>query len=1165
MKKRINLVKDLSIISGLFKRKSVGVFLLVLCTSFQLVVANINEKTDSKTVQQVKTEKVLGIVTDQNGEAVIGASIIVKGGAKGTITNADGHFSLDQVKRGELLIISFIGYKTLEVPNTGKQLIVTLTENTQTLNEVVVTALGVTKQARSVGYATSRVSTSELERTNAINPVNALQGKVAGVNINIGGASGVTSSSSITIRGAKSIDKNNSPIFVIDGMIIQEPITGTLDGTDWGSQLKNLNPADYESVTVLKGAAATALYGSRGANGAVVIVSKGGKYGKQGLGVEISQTLETTDIYKSPIAFQNIYGAGTPSNGYEGDFLVDGTLQKTSSSFGPKMDGRLINQYLPGGQPTSFIAHPNNWKALYGSGLNSTTNIAINGGNEKSSFRLSYSFTDNNGVFKRNEFKRHSIAFKGITELNKIFSLEVGVNYAFSRAQNGANQGGWNWNGNVAMMSTYYTPRNMDIKAYESIYRDPETHAVETDSPFETLRAYLHDRDMNLNERSENSLLTNLTLQAKIAPWLTASIKGNYNYYGISSMSKQYGTGVNYGPTGTGYYGRSGNISGSYNFLGMLKSIDNKIKLGNEIITLDAFVAAELYGNTESHTWSKGTNGGLVTPGIFAFSNSVNKIEPSFNYSPRNNQTLGISGILNLGWREQVYLELTARNDWLSTLTYPSYMTTGQNNYTVFYPSTNASWVFTETFKLPKWFSFGKLRASFARVGMGTSAYATTKGFGVFAQSAQYDSDRNSILVANPNLGQSWNSDLKPEIQQSIEIGTDIRFFDERLTLDIAYYKTNTKNQIMTIPAVLESGAKEQLINAGNIQNQGVEIQLEGTPIRSKNFRWTMGANFTLNRGKIIKLHENIKEWNLLSAYDGGPEIWAYENGAFGVITTPYNSTDAGGIYRFNNAEDPNDPRNGKPVISYWGESGSPNKVSVYGYVTDAEKGIKERKIIGKVEPNFLLSLNTSFSYKNFDFYASADGRVGGNFYSNTYKYASSKGVLKSSLYGRDKEHGGIARINYKGETVYDAIMLDAVFDEGEKAPRADDPTKKMDVGGMTYAEALEQGMQPMMASAFYYNNFGWGMPAELGIQNNTWFCLREITVGYRFPENICKKIGANYLRLGVTARNICYLVNKLSDGLNPESISSNNPLTPMDIGGTPFARTYAFNLTVRF
>ncbi|HOO95536.1 MAG TPA: SusC/RagA family TonB-linked outer membrane protein, partial [Proteiniphilum sp.] len=931
---------------------------------------------------------VRGTVTDNRQEPVIGATIILEGDAsRGTVTDIDGNYILPNIPSNATLQFSYVGMVTQSVPVNGRTTInVVMNEDSEMLSEVVVTALGITKQARSVGYATTSVSTTEIERVNAINPITALQGKVAGLDINLTGASGVTSSSSITIRGAKSIDKNNSPIFVVDGMIIQEPLRGALDGTDWGSQLKNLNPADYESVTVLKGAAATALYGSRGANGAIVIKSKGGRYGKQGLGVEISQILETTDIYKSPIELQNVYGAGSPSNGYEGGFLADGSLQRTAASFGPKMDGSMINQYLPHGQATPFVAHPDNWKSLYQAGLNSTTNVAINGGGEKSSFRLSYSFTDNNGVFKRNKFSRHAISFRGLTELNDVFSLEAGVNYAFSRAQNGANQGGWNWGGNLGMMTTYYTPRNMDVSAYEDLYRDPETKAVETDSPWGTLRGYLHNRDMNLDQRSENSMLSNLTLRAKIAPKLTASIQGNYNYYGISTMWQSYGQGANYGPTGSGGYGRGGNNSGSYNFLGMLQSMNNELQLGDETITIDGILAAELYGNTESHSWNKSTNGGLVSPAVFAFSNSVNRITPNFDYTPRNNQAFGLSAILNFAWRDQLFLELTGRNDWLSTLTYPSYMSTGMNNYTVFYPSANASWVFSDTFEMPEWLSYGKLRASLSRVGMGTSAYATTRGFGVFSQSAQYDPNRESVLIANPNLGTAWNNDLKPEVQQSIELGTDLRFFDERFNIDFAYYKTNTRNQILTVAAVTEAGASNQLINAGNIQNQGIELSLEATPVRTADFRWTVGSNFSLNRGKIIELHENVKEWQLMGQYDGGPEIWAYEGGKFGVLTTAYNNPYGAAIARFNNEADPSDPRNGKPLISYWGAAGSPTSVPVYGYTTNYDKGVPDRVELGKVEPDFLLSFNTSFSYKSFDFYALVDGRVGGNFFSNTYK-----------------------------------------------------------------------------------------------------------------------------------------------------------------------------------
>ena len=1035
------------------------------------------------------------------------------------------------------------------------------------------TALGRTKPGRSVGYATSSVATAEIVRTNTINPVTALQGKVAGLTIQSVGSSGVTSSSAITIRGAKSIDKNNSPIFVVDGMILQEPLKGNIDGTDWGSQLKNLNPDDYESVTVLKGAAATALYGSRGANGAIVIVSKGGKFGKQGLGVELSQTMEMMDIYASPIRLQNVYGMGNPTNGFEGGLMSDGKLQRnTQRSFGPKMDGQMYDQYFLNGEATPYVPHPDNWKAFYQNGSYSNTNMSITGGNEKTSFRASYSYTDNKGSFKFNEFTRNAISFKFLSQLNKVFSVESGVSYAFSHAQNGASQGGWAWDTNLSLLTTYYMPRNLDLATYQEVYRDPVTHAVENTSPYGTLRAYLHKRDMNKNERWEQSLLSYLNLKAQITPWLDASIKGNYNYYGISYMQKEYGTGVNY--SGGGYYGRGGSISGGYNLLGLLHSGQ---KYMNDDLTVDLMVAGEVYGNTESQSWSKGTNGGLVTPAFFAFSNSKNTIYPSYNYTPRNNMTIGLSGIVNLGWKEQVYLELTGRNDWLSTLTYPQYMADVSDNFSVFYPSANLSWIFNETFTLPTWMSLGKFRASVASVGMGTSPYKTTDGYGVFSQGTAYDPDRNSVLVANPNLGTVQNKSLKPEIQQSIELGLDLRFFEEKLNFDFTYYKTNTRNQILSLNSVVESGASTVLINAGNIQNQGIEIQIDGTPVRTKDFRLSFGGNFTHNKGKIIKLHEDIKEWQLMWAYDAGPEIWAYEGGDFGVITTPYNSTYGGSMARFNNPENANDPRNGMRLMTYWGAYGSPNPVQAYGWVQEAERTgmastpeeaeqMKKRKVIGKVEPDFLAGFNTSMSYKSFDLYAQIDARVGGQFFSHTYKYAWGMGSLYSSLNGRDAEHGGIARTNYLGETVNDGIMLDAVFDEGTMAPSKANPGGYVDVSGMTYREAVENGIiEPMKAETYYWGNGGWGSPSELSLMNNTWVSFREINLGYRLPETIVRKLRLQQVRVSLSARNIGYLYNGLKDKLNPESISSNNPLTPFDIGSVPFSRTYSLSLNVKF
>ena len=1135
--------------------------------------ASVITNDESATVQAEQQNNVVrGTVVDETGEPLAGVSVIIQGTTTGTSTDFEGRFEI-KAKRGAVLEISFVGFETQTVTVGTGAIKVVLKEDSLMLGEVVVTALGLPKQAKSVGYATARVSTDEIERANVINPVNALQGKVAGLQIDAGGASGVTSSSAITIRGAKSVDKNNSPIFVIDGMIIQEPITGNLSGTDWGSQLKNLNPADYESVTVLKGAAATALYGSRGANGAIVIVSKGGQYGKQGLGIEVNQTTEWTDVYKSPVDLQDVYGAGYTYNGYQGDFQPDGSLDKVNYSWGPKMDGSLRNQYMPDGESTPYVAHPDNWKEFYQTGFNNTTNVAISGGGEKSSFRISYGFTKNQGVFINNDFKRHNISFRGTTELNHIFSVELGVKYAFSSAKNGASQGGWDWGNNVGMITAYYVPRNLDVASYYEQYRDPDTQAVETTSSWGSLRSYFHTRDTQVQMRNENSILSDITLRANIAPWLRASIKANHNYYGISTKNTWVGTGENGGPSGSGGYGRGGSISGGYNVMGMLQMPEQTIKSDIGDFTVAAILAAELYGNTESHSWSKQTNGGLVVPGVFAFSNTVNKIEPSYSYTPRNEQTFGISGILNLGWRDQVFLELTARNDWLSTLTYPSYMT-GENNYSVFYPSANLSWVATDTFRqaIPEWFSFGKLRASIARVGMGTSAYATSKGFGVFSQESIYTPDKSgSVLSAYPNLGTAYNANLKPEIQQSIELGFDARFFDERLNIDFAWYKSNTFNQIMSVGSVSESGASTKLINAGNIQNKGIELQIDFTPIRTRDWRWTIGGNFARNRGKVVKLDDEVKEWQLMGGYDSAPEIWAYEGGAFGVLTSYQNSYYMSPVQTWEGEE--GDPRNGKMIIEYYDEYGTPNSVSAYYAPTlydRNEEGDRDRHILGKVEPDFTLSLNTSLSWKNLDLYVQADGRFGGNYFSNMWKYCVPKGSLKSTLEGRDKEHNGIARINYKGETVYDGLMLDAVFAEGSQAPtqNADGTVGDLvDVGGMTYKEAVEtMNIRPVTTGMWYMMNYGWGMPCMPGsIQDNTWFSLREVSLGYRLPSNICKKFGTNYLRIGFTARNLCYIINKLTDGLNPASISSNNPLQPMDIGAVPFYRTYAFNLTVRF
>jgi len=1131
----------------MFMRKVL--FMLTLCLAFSM--------------SAMAQFTVTGTVTGDDGLGIPGVSVLEKGTTNGTITSPDGNYSLRVASQNATLVYSFVGMVSQEIALSGRTMVNVVMKSAEIgIDEVVVTALGVTKQPRSLGYATTKIKPAEVVQTNTVNPINALQGKIAGVNINVIGTSGVTSSSSITIRGAKSIDKNNSPIFVIDGIVMENNIMDTYGGKDWGSQLKNLNPDDYESINVLKGAAATALYGSRGANGAIVIVSKGGQ-ARKGVGVEVSQTFQVQNIYRSHMELQNVFGAGAVGNGYEGGYLADGSISKSTTSMGPRMDGTSIDQYYLNGEKTPFSPRPNNWKDLYQNGFYNNTNVSINGGSEKAVYRLSYSYMDNNGVMKNNSFDRHSVNFKTNGQLNKFFSVELGFNYVKSKAQNAYDQGFWREGQNLGLMTIYYMPRSLDLNDFYKNYRDPVTNAQKSQQVYGTIANFLHRLDYFNETRDEESMLANLTLKAQITPNIDASAKANYNMYNTFNRRTEYGSGPYL--SGGGYYGTSGSRNGNYNFLFM---VHGNQKLMSDDLEIDLRIANEIYGNTKNESWAKGTNGGLIVPGLFAFSNSVNTIYPTYNFSPRNYQVIGLSGILNFAWRNQLFLELTARNDWNSSLLYPTWISAGQNNYSVFYPSANLSWVVTDTYResLPEWFSFGKLRASLARVGMGTAAYGTSSGAGGFSQGTTYDQDKNSVTTANPNIGTVPNTDLKPEIQQSLELGTDIRFLKDRFGVDFTYYKTNTFNQILSLGNVLESGATTRKINAGNIQNKGIEIQLDMDPVRTNNFRWNVMANFTVNHGKIIKLHDEIKEWQLMGCADAGPEIWAYEGGDFGVITSGYNNTYASAPALWNNEKDPNDPRNGMRIFEYWGKTGNPNPVYVYGYTTEADLGIKERKVLGKVEPDFLAGINTSLYYKGFDLYCQVDSRVGGQFFSHSYKYGMGKGSLAETLHGRDKEYGGIARTNYKGETVYDGIMLDVVFPEGATAPSKANPDIRIDVGGKTYKEAVEKGLiNPMMASAYYTYNFGWGANVQDPIMENTWVALREITLGYKLPDKLIGKIGIQYARFAVSARNVGYLYNGLKNGLNPESIQSNNPLTPYEYGAVPYSRNFAATLNVKF
>lgn len=1102
-----------------------------------------------------------GTVKDESGNPMPAVSVTVKETRKVVSTNATGQFALE-ANNGNTLQFRYIGYQTKEVVvGSSNTINVNLVPSDNELAEVSVVALGIQKDNKKLGYAVTTVKGDELTRTNTVNPITALQGKVAGVNINVMSSAGVQTSPSILIRGSKVLGNspgqaNNQPIFVIDGNVITNNQINA-DDVDGGSQLKNLNPDDYESITVLKGAAATSIYGSRGLNGAVVITTKKGKAG-QGLGIEFNTTYQTQDIYKSPMAMQNIYGQGSAST-REGNFAPDGSQAATAGSWGPKMDGSLHPAPYDATKKTPYSPQPDAWKFFYQNGNYVNNNIALSGAGDKFNYRVSYSNNSSKGMLRNNGLKRNSVDLKMGAELNKVFSTELGISYSNTVTRNFYGQGRYyHPDGENLGFNTYYMPRSIDYDDWYANYRNADNSTKDPgNSNFNRIIGAFTRFDKNNSAKEENSVLAYTQLKAQVTPWLDFSGKLNLNFYKINTETKNYGNGKNH--TG-GYYGVGGSYTNDYNILFM----GHATKKINEDLNFDFRVINEIYGNRMGENWGSNTNGGLTVPNVFFLDNSVNSVQTNTFYKNGSYNgpqypsllTYGLGGIMNLNYKDYLNLEITGRNDWISTLTYQE-GSSGANNFSVFYPSINLSYSIYDHLKsgMPKWLSSGRLRASLAYVGNAGVAGPYTTGSGYIPQPI-FNQDGQSVGSATqfqPDVKPNLN--LKAQRQRSLELGTNFGLFNELINVDFAWYKTNTLNQLLNIPGVMETGWDKLYLNAGNIQNKGLELLVNVTPIRSKDWGLDFAVNLAHNKSKIIEFGNGIKEWELSGGYDGA-NVWAYEGGDFGVLTA--NPQSASRI----------DPTTGWPlvVVSDIAQSTNPlTKYRVQTYDYDVYAETDKRVPIGKVEPNLVGGINATLRYKNFSLFTQVDGRFGGDVYSQAYSYGMSQGTLEESLYGRDQEHGGVERIDsYNGQTRYDGIIPNVVFSDGQTSPLK----PGVNIGGKTFRQAYDEGLvEPWKASWYhlYTNNWGTNLNTGGAVSENSWIMLREITLGYSLPTEFLNKFSIHGARLNFTARNIGYLYRTLSGGQNPESLQSNDPFRPYITGGVPFYRNYSVSLNVRF
>ena len=1126
--------------------KTVSMMLFLMGTTTGAAFANSTAGADDVKITQ-QSETATGVVKDGTGETVIGASVIVKGTTNGTITDFDGNFSLPNVKKGDIIQVSFVGYQTFEAAWEGTPMNITLKDDTQTLDEVVVTALGMKRSTKALGYAMTEMKGEDLQN-NAINPVSALQGKVAGVEISSGDG-GLFGSSKILIRGASTLGKNNQPIYVVDGVILDNSVKqGDADwstsDTDWGNELKNLNPDDFETVSVLKGAAATALYGSRGLNGAVVITTKSGK-GKKGLGINFSQTLGIDHVYGGP-DFQNERGdgymAGYANNKSSGNmqdtdsFYLNANGQRSMVAYGglgwgPKFDGQPIEYWDYSMMP--YSANPDNFVDAFDDGFNTNTNLSVSGSNEKTSFYTSMSYKYATGNTPNNQFDRLSFLAKASHKLTDKVEIEAGISFANSNPK----QGGETNFGERFIDGTFdrmYDTR-LQRDRYKGAHGGLANPAYGDQYGLDPGKGVWWSVFENEYTQKETSVRPSLKLTWDFLDWLKFTAEGNYNYYYKRNESKELGSGYQ-------------NEGGDYT-LGMYQKEQTNLNAAfswnknlNEDFTLTGFLRGEYYHNYEQ-TMSLSANGGLIVPGQFFIGNS--KETPSYSgYISGEKTILSIAGQLSLSWKDQIFFDVTGRNDWSSAMVYAD----GTGNFSFFYPSVSASWLIHETFrgKLPEWISFAKIRGSWAQVGNDTSAYLINTAYSLRTATNAYGNAYGLIIGDT-----SYAKDLKPERKNSWEVGLDFRFLANRIGLDFTYYKENTKDQIMEIAVPNVSGLSKQYINAGNIQNQGIEIALNTTPIENKDWTWDLNFTYTRNRSKIVELHPDAAEYIRL---EGDPAYGNYRIGSVAKV---------GGAYGLllSDAVPNMDPKTGLPILEL---ASYESRKSVY-YTRSGK--IEE---VGSIQPDFLGSINTSLRYKDFTLRVSTDMRFGGMMALYGSHYGTAYGYLKNSLNGTSPEHGGITFTSiWDGKQYTDGVIPEAIMPGGATISTPNG-SYTIAEGGELYADLVDRGIvDPQHASSWNYWNNSWGRAAVL--KNNDWFhevnyvALREISLSWRMPQAWAGKIGASNINLTVAGRNLGYLYNSLPNNFHPEALRGTQAAQFMSRAVNPYVANYTFTINASF
>lgn len=1094
---------------------------------------------------------VSGTIRDEQGKPIPGATITQKGSSNAVLANERGEFTI-LLEGNPELVASSINYlnQVLKV-GSQQQLSFVLKEKNDVIDEVVVTGFGENRAKKTLGYSITQVSGDDIRRTGNINPINALRGMVPGLQVTPN-AGGPQASTRFLIRGSANLDPyGNQPLVVIDDIVMDDQVIIPNRGgdQDFGNILKNINPDDIESISVLKGGAVTALYGSRASNGVILIKTKKG-YSQRGLGVSLSQSVIFESAYKT-VDLQNRFGAGVHADDWAKS--PDGKLSINPNtyymSFGPEMTGQLFTDIT--GVERRNDPNYNDPLALYRTGVNRNTNLGISGGNENTTFRLSYSNLGVTSATPNNDMARNNFNFRATHRPVKSVLIDANVVYTASDVKNPALQG----QNSVLYRTSYGVPRNYDFRYWLENYRDEN-------------RGGLSDRDVsgasnafwfiyeNQYQQKENNFRGNLNLRADITDWLRFDGSASYNQINTFNTSKVRGTGERF--TGGDYTVNESNVrqyryNGSFSYIKDFGDIDVLFKVGGE------FNKSEGNG-----VWNK-TNG-LLIPDIYRLSNNAGTNLQTIEQKPNRTEMASLFSQLSVGYKDYLFLNLYGRNDWNSTLVYND----GHGNYSYPYYGADASVIVSQLAKLPSFVDFLKYRLSFAKVGGGTVPYKTNTGSFTNYTPAYVDANGNTILKYG-YLGSSLpNLNLLPVENYKYETGIEFKLLKNRLGGDVTVYIQDSKNQIQdfSVPAV--SGVRSALINGGKVRNKGIELSLYGTPVKSGNFSWDVLVNYTRNRNTILSLPFDA-QYAILDQDDG---IYSVANlgGDYGAIRAPYSEAS---FQSRENGKNVDSPLNGQPVVGLGtGVLGDPVIYYLRAGTYNPSVGGEAQPVIGSTLPKFLGSIRNTFNYKNFALSVFLDAKFGGKVYSTTYGYGSWYGMIDHTLYGRTAELGGLeytSKSNYNGQGPgqrYDGILPKGVFAAGTTIAAGNSADGKAhDLSGMTVEEAYRLGyVKPTPASDYYDRTYGWssGLRSQSTFESS-WVSLRELSLAYDLPTQVASRFKLNNLRVSLIATNLMFLYNSAPDHVNPDNLSSTSSGAFIERGGTPYFRQFGFSINANF